>query len=169
MLEEYGLNIDYIVIGLVGAIIILLILIISLMISIRRLNKKYRKFMSGSDGENLEKDLQEKFENLNTIIEENKAIKIALRKINENYKSSFTKIGIVHYDAFNETTTGKLSFTIALLNERNNGVIMNSVYSTRGGCYLYAKEIINGESYKVLTKEEKIALNEALASDKITN
>ncbi len=167
MLGEYGLNIDYVVIGLVGAIIILLILIISLMISIKRLKKRYNRFMSGGKGENLEESFEEKFESLNTIIEENKAIKIALKKLSELQKLSFTKIGIVHYDAFNETTVGKLSFVIALLNESNNGVIMNSVYSTRGGCYLYAKEVINGESFKVLTKEEKTALNEALAKDKI--
>lgn len=166
MLGEYGLNIDYIVIALVGAILILLILIISLMISIKRLKKRYKRFMTGSDGKNLEERFEEKFDSLNTIVEENKAIKVALKKLNEIHKASFTKIGIVHYDAFNETSVGKLSFAIALLNEENNGVIMNSVYSTRGGCYLYAKEVINAEAFKVLTKEEKTALNEALANEK---
>lgn len=166
MLDEYGLSIDYIILGLIIAIMVLFILMISLIVSNRRLKKRYNKFMTGSDGENLEEKFLEKFEKLDAVTEENKIIKVAMKKINEIHKTSFTKIGMVHYDAFEETT-GKLSFVIALLNDGNNGVIINSVYSTRSGCYVYAKELINGESYKVLTDEEKIALQEAIKGNEI--
>ena len=59
---------------------------------------------------------------------------------------------------------GKLSFALALLNDKNNGFIINSMHSSREGCYTYVKEIINGESFVILATEEKEALEMALNS-----
>ena len=56
------------------------------------------------------------------------------------------------YDAFKEMG-GKLSFAYAMLNYRNDGFIINSIYS-KEGCYSYIKEIIKGESYLPLGDEE---------------
>ena len=52
---------------------------------------------------------------------------------------------------------GQLSFSLCLLNENNNGFIINSVHST-DGCYSYTKEIKNGESTISLGTEEAEAL-----------
>ena len=161
MLANYGFDIDYIVIILSGISLLFLVLIIILFISLSRLKKKYKQFMQGSNAESLENKFIEDFKNIDGITEENKVIKIALKKLSESQKLSYSKMGIVQYDAFDDTT-GKLSFIIALLNDGNDGVVLNSVYSVRGGCYLYSKEIINGESYKVLTEEEKMALKSAI-------
>ena len=75
-------------------------------------------------------------------------------------ESTFQKIGIIKYDAFNQMG-GKLSFCLALLDENNNGFILNSVHSAEG-CYSYTKEIINGESSISLGEEEKQALLKAM-------
>lgn len=166
MLANYGFDIDYIVIILSGIALLFLILIIMLFISLSRLKKKYKQFMQGSNAESLENKFIEDFKNIDGIMEENKVIKMALRKLSESQKLSYSKMGIVQYDAFDDTT-GKLSFIIALLNDGNDGVVLNSVYSVRGGCYLYSKEIINGESYKVLTEEEKLALKSAIEGEHV--
>ena len=68
-------------------------------------------------------------------------------------------MSIVKYDAFKEMG-GKLSFSLALLDDTNNGFIMSSVH-TNEGCYTYVKEIIKGESFVVLSNEERTALEEA--------
>ena len=60
------------------------------------------------------------------------------------------------YDAFNQMG-GQLSFCLALLDENNNGFIINSVHSTEG-CYSYTKEIKGGECSISLGKEEEEAL-----------
>ena len=70
-------------------------------------------------------------------------------------------MGIVKYDAFNQMG-GQLSFSLCLLDEKNNGFLMNSVHSAEG-CYSYTKEIIGGKSKLELGEEEKQALEEALA------
>ena len=74
-------------------------------------------------------------------------------------KFTFQKVGLVKYDAFNEMG-GKLSFSLALLNESDDGFVMNAVHS-REGCYTYVKEIVAGNSIIVLAEEEQEALNMA--------
>lgn len=164
MLKDYGFDIDYIVVGLTVTVVILFIILVVTVISLAKLKKKYKSFMKGDDSLSLEEKFLDKFEDLDAVIEENRIIKIALKKINENQKKSYNKMSLVKYDAF-EDTSGKLSFVLALLNDDNNGIIINSVYSIRSGCYVYAKEIINGQSFKVLTEEEKIALKEIKESN----
>ena len=56
---------------------------------------------------------------------------------------------------------GKLSFSLALLNRKNDGFIINAMHS-REGCYTYIKEIISGNSVILLSEEEKEALEEAV-------
>ena len=68
-------------------------------------------------------------------------------------------MSIVKYDAFKEMG-GKLSFSMAMLDDKNSGYILTSVH-TREGCYTYIKEIIKGESFVVLSEEERRALEEA--------
>ena len=45
-------------------------------------------------------------------------------------ESAYQKMGLVKYDAFNQMG-GQLSFSLALLDENNNGFIINSVHSLR--------------------------------------
>ena len=74
-----------------------------------------------------------------------------------------SKVGLVKYDAFNEMG-GKLSFSLALLNQTNDGFVLNAVHS-REGCYTYIKEIVDGNSIIVLAEEEQEALKMAMESN----
>ena len=56
---------------------------------------------------------------------------------------------------------GNLSYALALLNEENTGVLINTMHSSHG-CYSYMKEIIKGESFIALSEEEKQALEHAV-------
>ena len=85
------------------------------------------------------------------------------KDINNLYKkheSAFQKMGLVKYDAFHQMG-GQLSFSLCLLDDNNNGFIINSVHSTEG-CYSYTKEIKAGESAIDLGVEESEALSIAL-------
>ena len=155
-----GLDYSYLFIGLAGISLVLLILVIIQMIQIGNLKKKYKKFMGGKDVKSLE-------DKLKTIVEDNKYIielstenKKNIKEINKEMEISFNKVGIVKYDAFNQMG-GKLSFCLALLNEKDNGFIMNSVHSSEG-CYTYIKEIKAGICNVDLGNEEKQALSEAM-------
>ena len=55
-----------------------------------------------------------------------------------------------------------------MLTSENNGFILNSMHSSREGCYTYAKEVVNGEVFIVLSEEERQALEEAKANSSLT-
>jgi hypothetical protein len=120
--------------------------------------------MSGSNGKDLEEVILTRFSEIDFLKVENKKIKTKLENISETLLSTYQKIGIVKYDAFKEMG-GKLSFSLALLNDNNDGFIINSMHSSREGCYTYIKEILKGESYVVLAEEEKLALEHAINSN----
>ena len=95
------------------------------------------------------------------MVESNHKNERDIESIRTNMKSAFQKVGLVKYDAFQEMG-GKLSFSLVLLNEANDGFIINAMHS-REGCYTYIKEIIDGNSIIALAEEEKEALEMAMA------
>ena len=163
LLELIGIDPAYILIGMTALIVILLITVIVLIVKTSGLKKKYNAFMQGKDGKTLEDTIINRFEQLDETSKLSKANSNEIKKITENLKITYQKVGIVKYDAFNEMG-GKLSFALALLDKNNNGFVLNAMHS-REGCYTYIKEIVNGESYIVLAVEEKNALNIALGNN----
>jgi hypothetical protein len=148
---------DYVIIGLAVLTVILLILYIVNIVQMSKLKKKYRIFMSGKSARNLEKTLIERLDQIDNLLEANAENERNIKRLFSNMKFTFQKVGLVKYDAFNEMG-GKLSFSLALLNETDDGFVMNAVHS-REGCYTYVKEIIAGNSIIVLSPEEKEALD----------
>lgn len=155
-----NLDIAYLFLILLIFIVVLFIIIILQMKKLNRLQKRISKFMTGKDAKSLEKDIV-------GLYEDNKFLKINvdknkkdIRTLYKNMEHAFQKIGLIKYDAF-EQMGGKLSFSLALLDENNNGFILNSVHSTEG-CYTYTKEIKSGECAISLGEEEQQALDMAI-------
>ena len=146
-----------------AVIVILLITVILLIVQIRKTNKlkkRLDKFLLGKDGTSLENDIVALFEDNKFLRASTEKNKKDIRKLYKNMEYAFQKFGIVKYDAFQQMG-GKLSFSLALLDENNNGFILNSVHSTEG-CYTYTKEIKNGECEISLGEEEQKALDMAM-------
>lgn len=155
-----NLDIAYLFLILLIFIVVLFIIIILQMKKLNRLQKRISKFMTGKDAKSLEKDIV-------GLYEDNKFLKINVDKnkkdihtLYKNMEHAFQKIGLIKYDAFQQMG-GKLSFSLALLDENNNGFILNSVHSTEG-CYTYTKEIKSGECAISLGEEEQQALDMAI-------
>ena len=116
----------------------------------------------GKDGKSLEKDIIALFEDNKFIKSESEKNRKDIRNILKKLEFCYQKAGLVKYDAFNEMG-GKLSFSLAMLNESDNGFVLNAVHS-REGCYTYIKEIIDGNSIITLAEEEQEALKMAKES-----
>ena len=164
MIERYlGFDSDYVIIGLVVLVIILLIVTITNSVRMKNLKKNYKIFMSGNSAKNLEDTLIKRLEQVDFLLEANEAneknVKILSKKMNQTYQ----KMGLIKYDALNEMG-GKLSFSLAMLDEKNDGYIINAMH-TREGCYTYIKEIVDGNSIIVLSEEEQKALNRAMGKE----
>ncbi len=132
---------------------------IILLVKVRSLTKKYTAFMKGSDGHTLESTILTRFKEIDILKEESKYTSEKLNIACETLITAYQKTGIVKYDAFKEMG-GKLSFSLCMLDDENNGFVLTSMH-TREGCYTYVKEIIKGESFVILSAEERKALEEA--------
>ena len=67
---------------------------------------------------------------------------------------------MVRYSAFKDTGSD-LSFALALLNDNNDGVLLNGIYS-REMSNIYAKQVKEGKTNNKLSEEEEQALEIAL-------
>jgi len=156
-----GIDPGYYIVGLLALLLIVLVLLIVQISKTSKLQKKYAKFMKGKDAKSLEKEIVGLYEDnkfLKTTAEKNKS---DIKNIYHRLESAFQKVGLVKYDAFHQMG-GQLSFSLAVLDENDNGFIMNSVHSAEG-CYSYTKEIKHGECTLTLGDEEKKALDIAMA------
>ena len=158
--EMIGISADYVILALLVLVIALIVLCIILLVNVKKLDSRYKRFMKGKNGDELEQIIYERFAELDIMQQIAKEHAMEIKNLRRQFRSSYSKVGIVKYDAFKEMG-GTLSFALALLNDRNNGFIMNCMHS-RDGCYTYVKEIINGESYITLSEEEKEALTNAI-------
>ncbi len=165
LFDDFGIDIGYVILGMAGIMLIMLILLIVTMVKNSGLRKKYNMFMDGEDGKNLEKAILDKFAAIDTLEGNVNEIYGNIKAINNQLITAYQKIGLVKYDAFREIG-GKLSFVLVLLTEDNNGFILNSMHS-KEGCYTYAKEVVNGEVFIVLSEEERQALEEAKANSSL--
>ncbi len=154
--EQYGL--------LTIVMIILLIYVIfrtiSYSVRISRLERKYKAFMKGSDASSLEKAFLRKLDQIDKLFEAKQNHDQQIQTLFQNVGMMYSKYGVEKYDAFDDVG-GKLSFALALLNKENSGLILNAVHS-KDNCFLYLKEIVNGESYVMLSQEEVEALRKAV-------
>lgn len=126
--------------------------------------KKYKMLLKGLSDKNIE-DLMLSYSNeLDGIKKElNGQIESRIAIIERKMPACLRNIGIVTYNAF-ENVGNNMSFSFAALDDNRDGIVLTGIY-TRENSYVYAKEIIKGQPVKELSKEEKEALNKALATD----
>ncbi len=147
-------------------ITVLLLLGFIIMISkLYSLNKKYRIFIEKlGNGKNIEEDLETYMYRVEKVEKQNAEITNYIKTLDEDLTKCIQKVGIVRYNAFKDTGSD-LSFTLALLDEHNDGVVLNGIYS-REMSNIYAKPIKNGKSTYTMSEEETQAVQKAINSEK---
>ncbi|MDY2937380.1 MAG: DUF4446 family protein [Fusicatenibacter sp.] len=163
IIEILNGNLLYIVFGLLALVLVLVVLIMILFVKYSSLRDSFETFMEGRDGKSLE-------EIIAGVVEDNRKVKLqckhnidAIVEMKKGLKATYKKIGLMKYDTF-RGMSGKLSFSLALLDGEDSGFVLSCMH-TQDGCYSYLKEIIHGESHAILSNEEKDALNMALNYD----
>lgn len=158
-LNKLGLgsfDLGYLLTAVIVLVLILIILLIVQVSKTSKLKKRLDQFLTGKDGYSLEEEFSSLFEDTKFLKANAEKQKKDIRILYKKLESAYQKMGLIKYDAFNQMG-GQLSFSLALLDENNNGFILNSVHSTEG-CYSYTKDIKNGECSIELGKEESEAL-----------
>ena len=142
------------------AVIVLFIMNMNNKKMIAKLTKRVDDLTSGGDGKSLEAELDQIIEDNRRFLDDSDRNSEDIRKIFERLKTVYQKMSIVKYDAY-EQLGGEMSAVVVLLDENDNGVLLNNVYSPEGG-YVYTREIEKGKCRHELGAEEEQALAEAL-------
>ena len=156
-----GIDMGWVLIGAVAVCVLMLVLIIILFVKNSKLKKSYQSFMAGEDGRSLEKIITERFKEIDNLNSHIKVVDNRLNTIDGTLLHTYKKMALRKYDAFQEMG-GNLSFVLVMLTASNDGFIINVMHSTREGCYIYAKNVVNGVCDIELSEEEQAALTEAM-------
>lgn len=151
------------IIGILLLAFIELIWIIVMQISLSRLKKKKGPKIKG-DPEFLEDTLAKHEQAIKELDKDIFELFNISNQINELAFRGLHKVGVVRFNPFKDVG-GDQSFAIALLNGKNSGLVLSSLY-TREGTRIYSKSIVAGKSEKYpLTEEEEQAIKIAVSKE----
>jgi hypothetical protein len=173
---NFNIPIEYIILFAANFLLILILFLMnaSNRSKYRKLKAKYDRFFSGTgekNGQSLEELLNCYIDNVSKLSNKSKEIENHINYIERNVLQCTQKVGIIRYNAF-ENMGSDLSFSIALLDNNDNGLTITGIYS-RESSSTYAKPIVAGKSKYALSAEEiqaievsKKSFNERLYTEK---
>mgnify|MGYP002638602733 FL=1 len=159
-------NINYqLILSVIGTILAVLLVFLILQFfwlraKVNRLYRKYKYFMMGEDGGSIEMKLSTEVRELRDMVESSQGMLHQQELLATMQLKSFQKIGLVRYDAFDETGD-KLSFSLTLLDGKNNGIVLSSL-AGHDASRIYAKAVTGGECREALSSEEAESISMAL-------
>ena len=124
--------------------------------------RKYKRLMRGSNNKNLEAMLNQHMDRLENRFSSIRELELSIPSMNSRMSQCLQRVGIVRYNAF-EQMGGNQSFSVALLDEKGNGIVLTGLYS-RNSSAIFAKPIQSGLSTYDLSNEEKEAIDKAFQS-----
>jgi len=139
---------------------LLLVWVVSLTVLVLQTMLHYRRLTKNITKKDLKAVLNQILSRQELDQKEISAINKAVAKLKLDLNLSLQKIGFVRFNPFSQTG-GDQSFSLALLDNRNNGIVFSSLHS-RENTRLYAKTVKNGKSEDYeLSKEELKAIQYA--------
>ena len=119
------------------------------------------KFFKKNKSEKEPKDLEEVLAYMKELENNISVLSKDLQKLKKESRYFFKKVGLIRFNPFQEVG-GNQSFSMALLDGNNDGIIISSLY-TREGNRTYGKFVKRGKSQHPLSKEEEDAMKQARA------
>ena len=139
-----------------GAVLLLFVLEGVMVFFLWQTNKRITQFFNGKDGKSIEKVLEYEMRRMKKTEEDIKKLIQNMKWIEGISRKSVHKVGVVRFNPFKDIG-GDQSFSIALLDFQDNGVVVSALHAPEG-TRMYAKPISGGESKYQLTAEEQEAL-----------
>lgn len=131
------------------------------------LHRKLHKFTRGQNAMSLESLMRECVESVAKIEERNEVISKHALTLDERVSHAVRNAQTIRYKAFDANGSNQ-SFSVALVNEKGNGVVISSLHS-RDRMSTFAKPIEKYASTYDLTEEELAVLEDAKLSHKATD
>lgn len=128
-----------------------------------RTNKRINTLLENGKIKDLKDVLMSHNEKNKNLEDKIKEAFLKIKNLEDISRKTIQKTGLVRFNPFKETG-GDQSFVIALLDDKDNGFVISSIFVQEGN-RVYAKAIKNGKSDHTLSKEEKEAIAMAISSN----
>ncbi len=145
--------------AMVIALVILIVWTVVLSVQLYRLHGRYRKAMSFGDDLDVEQALGRHSEQLQANTAAIQSLTSQIESEEALLQRTLQHVGLVRFNPFADAG-GDQSFSVALLDANNSGVVISSLHS-REGTRVYAKPVTAGESSYTLSEEEQSAITRA--------
>ncbi|NSW80564.1 MAG: DUF4446 family protein [Chthonomonadetes bacterium] len=142
--------------------VVWLVLVVLLLARTRALSRRLQRLSAGTTGASLERVLVDHLARVEQVDTRQSQMEERVSALEAQLPLCVQRVGLVRYDAF-EDVGGQQSFSLALLDARQNGLVLTSVYS-RSDVRVYAKAIRQGQPSHPLSEEEVRAIQNALSS-----
>jgi hypothetical protein len=157
--QAVGQNIGIIVVAVAAVAVAALALAATIASRVGRVTRRFAWVASRGVGE--VDSLDSMLRVVESSAREVERLRADLDGLMEESRRHFKRIGLVRYNAF-EGVAGHQSYSLCLLDENRNGVLLSSLVGTNFN-RAYAVEIADGEAPRKLGDEERAALKMALA------
>ncbi|MBI4036266.1 DUF4446 family protein [Candidatus Daviesbacteria bacterium] len=112
-----------------------------------------------------ERDIRKRFEELTRLVEgfEKKLedVKVQLKVLSADGLRHIQRVELLRYNPY-EDTGGDQSFSIALLDNKGDGLVLTSLH-TRAGTRVFSKPVVSGKSGKYnFSREEQEVVSKAM-------
>jgi hypothetical protein len=154
--QAYG---PYLWLLVVLALLLLALWLIVLQLRVARLRRKYAALLTAPDGKDLGELLSMYVDQMRLAASKAEQLSQASERMEKQIRHSVKHLGVVRFNAY-EGLGGEQSFSVALLDDDGDGVVLSSLQGREEG-RLYAKPITGWDSRYTLSVEEKQAIAEA--------
>ena len=126
---------------------------------LKRLRELRTEFSLGNQPENLEEIITRLVKKIKSLEQKSLGHDGELARLDGNLSRAVQKIGVYRFNALADEG-GSLSFSLALLNRRNSGLVITSMHGRQHN-RVYSKPVENGTSSVQLSEEEQKAIQNA--------
>lgn len=123
---------------------------------IARLGERLASITAGEGGRSLEAVLGAHLDKVLEVSRELDGLTVRTAAAEAGVRRSFQRIGMVRFNPFEDTGSNQ-SFALALLDGREDGIVVSSLHS-RSGTRVYAKAVVGGRAEATLSSEEAEAV-----------
>jgi hypothetical protein len=151
---------------LLGVAFVLLVLLAAWQgatnVRLNRALRHYRQLSAGVEGQPIDALLQRILDRADFEGQAIAQLEERVRGLADEVNGHLQNVGIVRYNAFDDTG-GNQSFALAMLDNRGNGALFNGLFH-RTECRVYAKPVKEWKSTYSLSDEEEEAIRKARAT-----
>ncbi len=158
---------EYIQWAALGLALVAVLLSVWALVLIRRAHARLNEVTPDTRGlaqrvkdADVQESLSAIFSQLEAMSRKSDETKAQVDELNRLMSRSIRRIGLVRYDS-NDEIKGNLSFALCMLDNRDNGVMLTSVYDLNA-CRVFVRGILGGKAQHDLMPEEAEALEQAL-------